>query len=461
MSDTNPRSRSKLRTAIVVIGVIVIAIGSGYLVITRFPNLFDRELSNPALIKELESAELSNTVAQASLGWPQWRGPNRDGRAPAGPFRADWDKNPLKEVWSTPCGGGYSSCSVIDGYLYTLEYDAAQKEERLICINATDGTILWKSPNPADYAEITGGYASGPRSTPTVFDGRVYTVGGTGIFSCIEAKPDEGKPATRYWQHDLAQEFRATIPRWGVACSPVVEGDLVIVQPGGKDGSVAAFDRITGERRWTCSSNPSGYSSPVVATVAGERMVLAMTGKALLGIRVSNGTELFSHAWVTQFDGNIATPIVVDDWVFISSGYGKGCALLHIEKEGESFEAKTVYFRPGKLMRNHHSSCVHLDGYLYGFDNETFRCIDLRKGEEVWDARGIKKGSVILVGRNLVGMTETGTLFLAEATPEEFKLIDKKDNVLRGFQCWSAPVVVNGRLFLRDDSHIVCFDVAN
>ncbi len=446
---------SKLRIALVALGVVGVALAAGYLLMMRFPNAFDRESADAAQIEKLKATKLTDAVAKPESGWPQWRGPNRDGRAPAGPFRADWDKKPLRELWSVPCKGGYAACSVVGGKLYTLDYDAGSKTERLLCLNAIDGKPLWESASPADYAAITGGYSAGPRATPTVHDGRVYWVGATGQFACSDANSNK-----EYWRHDLAKEFQAAVPRWGVACSPLIEGDLVVVQPGGRAGSVAAFDRITGEKVWATGSNPSGYSSPIAATVAGERIVLAMTGNALLGLRAADGKELFQHPWVTQFDGNIATPIAVDDYVFVSSGYGKGCALLHIEKDGAAVRAKVVYFRPGKLMRNHHSTCVHKDGFLYGFDNETLRCIDLRQGTDVWDGRGLGKGSLVLVDKHLVGLTETGTLFLAEANPEEFKLIDKKDGVLRSHDCWAAPVVADGKLYLRDNSRIVCFAVA-
>lgn len=452
-------SSSRLRVVLVVVGMLAVALASGYLFMNRFPNAFDRESVDLAEVERLKSAKLTESTAKAETGWPQWRGPNRDGRAPAGPFRSDWDKHPIRELWSVPCKGGYASCAVTGGRLYTMEYDSDQKSERLICINANDGTPLWELAATVDYRGI--GYGAGPRATPTVHDGRVYFVGATGQFACADADPQPGQPPREYWRHDLIAEFQAAIPKWGVACSPLIENDLVIVQPGGRLGSVVAFDRISGEKRWASGKNVNGYSSPIAATIAGERMIIAMTGNALLGLRAADGRELFSHPWVTQFEGNIATPIVVDDYIFISSGYGKGCALLLVEKRGDEFRAKPVYFRPGKLMKNHHSTCVHRNGYLYGFDDGTLRCINLREGTEVWDARGLNKGSLILFDQFLVGLTESGTLFLAEANPEEFKLLYRKDNALRGPECWALPVLTDGKLYLRDSSRIICWDVAN
>ena len=195
------KSNSKLRIALVAVGVLAVALASGYLLMNRFPNAFDRESADAAQIEKLKSMKLADVVAKPESGWPQWRGPNRDGRAPAGPFRANWDKRPLRELFSVPCKGGYATCTVVGGKLYTLDYDAADKSERLICLDANDGTPLWESSAPAEYGSI--GHPAGPRSTPAVHGGRVYTVGATGQFACTEANPAKGQPAQEHWRIDL------------------------------------------------------------------------------------------------------------------------------------------------------------------------------------------------------------------------------------------------------------------
>jgi outer membrane protein assembly factor BamB len=453
-----PSTESKSRILLVVLGVLAIAGISGMVLMRRFPNAFDRETVDSQQLDKVKTAKFFDTTAKADAGWPQWRGPLRDGRAPAGEFRTNWDRRFPRELWSVPCKGGYSSCTVQNGFLYTSDYDAEAKSERVICLEAQTGNPVWEYSSPADYSVIRGGYTAGPRATPTLHDGRLYVLGATGQFFCIESNPAPGKPTQEFWRHDLLAEFDAVIPTWGLASSPLIEGEFVIVQAGGKKGSVVAFDRKTGEQKWATGREVNGYSSPVAAMVAGERIVLAMTGNSLLGIRSQNGTQLFRYDWVTAYDGNIATPVVVEDWVFISSGYGKGCALLHIEKSGDTFLPKPVYFRPGKLMKNHHSSSVQQDGFLYGFDDNVLKCINMREGQEVWDSRGINKGNLILADKHLIGLTERGSLFLVQATPEAFRLIEQKD-VLKGNDCWSAPVLVNGLLYLRDNTRIVCFDV--
>jgi outer membrane protein assembly factor BamB len=268
------------------------------------------------------------------------------------------------------------------------------------------------------------------------------------------------------WEHDLRAEFDASVPTWGFASSPLTQGGYVIVQPGGRKGAVAAFDEAHGKLIWAAGSDPNGYSSPVHTMCCGVAQTIAVTGESILGIRTLDGEVLWRHPWRTENRGNIATPIVVGDYVFVSSAYGKGCVLLHLTRDGnERVKSEVVYFRKGRVMQNHHSTCVYKDGFLYGYDNDALRCVDLRKGEVVedWNARevsgGRNKGCVILAGDHLIGLTQTGTLYLADADPTEFRLRGKVEGVLSGSDCWALPVLVDGRLYLRDHTKVVCFDI--
>jgi hypothetical protein len=328
----------------------------------------------------------------------------------------------------------------------------------VICLDAETGKLLWEHGYPADYGKM--GYNQGPRATPAVDGNRLYAVGATGKFLCLELPPAGAQPKL-LWEHDLAGEFRARIPQWGVACSPLIEEGLVIVQPGGSEGSVAAFDKTSGELRWKAASNPSGYSSPVATTAGGVRVVYAVTGNSLLCLRAADGTVLDEYKWTTQYDGNIATPVVYDQWVFISSGYNKGCALLRAEADGGRVKLREVYFRNNKVMRNHHATCVFRDWHLYGFDDNRLKCVDFKTGTEKadWDAGDVGKGTLILVGKHLVILTERGDLALAEATPEEFRLVAKLPSGLGRNEIWALPVVVDGRLYLRDGQQVLCYDV--
>jgi outer membrane protein assembly factor BamB len=333
-------------------------------------------------------------------------------------------------------------------------------EERVVCLDAAKGDELWAYRYPADYHRVD--YGSGPRATPTVHDGRVYTVGATGILLCLEAKPADGKPKA-LWQHDLVAEFDAgsQFPRWGIACSPLIEGDLVVAQPGGKDGSIAAFNRQTGELVWKALSDESGYSSPVAGTLAGVRQIICLTGRNLVGLHPGDGSQLWTYRWATQFNGNIATPIVAGNYVFVSSGYDKGCALVEVSGDAGGLRAAHVYVRPRRqLMQNHHSTCVLHQGHLYGYDEGqgAWKCIDLRTAQAQWTSEEVNKGCAIYADGHLIILTQNGLLALVEATPEAFWLKGQAQ-LFHGKDVWALPVVADGRLYVRDHKEVVCLDI--
>jgi outer membrane protein assembly factor BamB len=463
---------SRPRRYTLILGLLAVAgvLAVGWAVFrNRFPNFFDRETVNAEELAKLQAADLSQSAtrdpaAAAAQGWPQFRGPNRDGWGSDADLNTDWTAKPPKTLWETPCGGGYSSLAVTNGRVYTQ--DRQGDDERVFCLDAATGKLLWEHREPADYGGLRMGYAGGPRATPTVAVGRVYTVGATGIALCLEEPAAASDKPRVVWRVDLPERFRAPTPGWGFACSPLLDGDLVILQPGGKDGSVVALDRRTGDTKWAAETDRSGYSSPVIATLGGVRQVVAVTGESVLGSRPATGEVLWRQPWDTQHDGNVAMPVVVGDYVFVSSNYNKGCALFHVSPAGnDAVEARVVYFRPNKVMRNHHSTCVHLNGYLYGFDNNDLRCVDLKTGDVVEDwpppqvSGRLQKGGVIAAGNHLIGLTQRGTLFIGPADPTEFAFTGVMEKVLTGSECWAMPALAGGKLYLRDATKVLCLDV--
>lgn len=448
------------RRVLLLLGVLAVAGTVGYIGYRKGWFAFDSE--NAAEIERLRGKKLEQPPpADSAAGWFQWRGPTRDGRAPAGPFRTDWDKSPPKQLWKAEIGGGYSSCTVVGGRVYTQDKQGG--EERVVCLDAEKGTPLWSHSYPADYSGTDSTYAIGPRASPAVIGDRVYTVGGAGKLLCLEAPTEPGKQPRVVWQHDLLADFEAKIPRWGVACSPLVEGDAVVVIPGGKKGAVAAFDRNSGELRWAVGENPAGYSSAVAATIGDRRVILALIGDSLLAIG-PDGNVLDRYSWRTDNLGNIATPVVVEDVVFISSSYGQGCALLRLEPNHGGVRFVRVYERRGpKAFQNHHSSSVYRDRHLFGFDgmgSARLKCVSLDDGRDKWDAEmEVVKGTLILADKHLVIQTERGDLWLVEATAEEFRPVAKIPRVLTGNNNWATPTLVDGRLYLRDEQKVACCDL--
>ena len=474
-----PRRRS-VPTAYLIAGAVAVVVATGFLVwrTGKLQKWFARDTENPAAMNRLRDDPPDlRPPADPAAGWPQWLGPYRDGRAPAGPLRTNWDAKPLVQVWAYPCGGGYSSFAVVGGKLYSQDRPDGHTE-RVFCLDAATGDKLWEHRYPADYAGVA--YADGPRATPTVEGNRVYTVRADGLFLCLEAPADTGGSPKVLWQHDLPAEFRAKKPSWGYAGSPLIDGDQVIVIPGGRDGGVASFDKLTGVRKWAFGSNPAGYSSPVVAQVPimgpmtgtgaanGARVILALTGDALLCLGTDGALE-GSYGWDTDHHGNIATPLVLGDYVFISSGYGQGCALLRIDPAGAGGVLELVYARRNKPLRAHHSTPVAFGKYLYGFDGDAggarLRCLNYIDGLAVegWDGEGVKNGKIVLAGKYLVILSQTGELSLVEATPDEFRLLAAHATGFVGNDNWSLPVLVDGRLYLRgkepDGYAVVCLDV--
>jgi outer membrane protein assembly factor BamB len=412
----------------------------------------DRSFADPERIKALEQL---TAAPKRPLGdgknWPGWRGPNRDGISPESNLLTTWLPAGPPKLWEQPAGGGYSSLAVADGRVYTLIQDG--QDEAAVCWNAKDGTELWRYRYPALYRNDFG---NGPRSTPMVDGDYIYTVGGTGMLHCLKTKP--ATPAGDVvWQKDLLTDFTAPNLKWGVSFSPLVEGNTVYTMPGGPGGnSLAAFDKRTGNLKWKNLDDAAGYSSPIAATIAGKPHIIFFTALGLVGVSPSDGKLLWRVDWETNYGTNIATPIVIGDYVFISSGYRRGCALVHIESVPDGgLQAVRVY--ENKKMCNHFPSSILINGYLFGFNDSLLTCMELRTGNVRWKQRGFDKGTILGAGNQLIILGEYGKLALAEASPEGYR--EKASCQIVDQKCWSVPVLADGRLYLRDEKMVMCLDV--
>jgi outer membrane protein assembly factor BamB len=405
--------------------------------------------------------------------WPQWRGINREGISPETGLCQTWPVDGPKTVWRKNIGRGFSSLVVVGSRLYTMDEEIARDDirnpkseirdpneesvdsmphEGVVCLDAQTGDELWQFRSPLSYVERFG---SGPRSTPVVDTHRVYAVGPTGFLYCLKADTGE-----LLWQHNLLAEFHGRPMRYGVAFSPIVEGDLVVTTPGGPDGNaVVAFNKHTGSVAWKALDDPMGYSSPIAATIAGVRQLLVFTNTALVSLSPADGRTYWRYPWETPDGFNIATPLAFGDCVFISSGYGKGCALLEITREADdSLQVYRVYEH--NRMRNHFASSVRLGDYLYGFDQTDLVCMEVRTGKIVWREKAFRsfgKGSLLIADGNLIVMGESGKLSLAQATPEGFH--EKASFQASENKCWTVPIVAQGRLYVRTESQIICLDL--
>jgi outer membrane protein assembly factor BamB len=412
--------------------------------------------SDAAEMRLLEKAPLkaSDTRAESSGEWPQWRGPRRDGVSLETGLLTVWPRSGLKEIWRTPRESptpGYSCLAVSGGRLFTLiaEKRNGRQHEAVVCFDAVSGKELWRYSYPCTYDFA---YGSGPRSTPTVEGEYVYTVGATGTFLCLRTRTGE-----KVWEHNLLTEFGADNLAWGMSFSPLIVGELIYTNPGGPDGnSLAAFNKSTGKLVWKALDDKAGYSSPIAVTAAGAPQIIFFTGKALVSVSPEGGKLYWRYPWKTRYDCNVATPIAVGDYLFISSYYDKGCAVLHVVKdESGRPQVKMVY--ESNQMCNHFSSCVYYQEHLYGFSDDLLTCMEFRTGRVRWQQRGFHKGSLTLADGHLIILGDAGRLALAEATPEGYR--EKSSAQVGEGTCWTVPVVAGGRLYVRDEKRIVCLDL--
>jgi outer membrane protein assembly factor BamB len=376
--------------------------------------------------------------------WPHWRGPARNGISAETGWQARWPAGGPKRLWSEDVGFGYSCVSVVGGRAYTMGHQGGK--DSVFCFDAAKGTLEWRH-RYACRGDMDG--HRGPRATPTVHDGRVYTLSLAGHLFCLSA--DEGN---ELWAKNVT-EHGGQVPRWGLACSPVVLGEQLIVDAG----RVLAFDRRTGRLLWRSEKFPAGYATPTPFERGGRTHLAAFNGYGLVILDAANGETRLKMRWKTAFGVNAAAPIVADGKVFISSGYGTGCALIDVTGDA----AQVVW--QNKSMCNHFNACVLYEGHLYGFNGNAGRrgrltCLDFKTGRQVrWSKRGLDTGSLMLADGKLIVMGERGDLAIVEATSEAFNLISRA-KVLSG-TCWTVPVLSHGRIYCRDnDGKLVCVDVS-
>jgi outer membrane protein assembly factor BamB len=376
-------------------------------------------------------------VSARGSDWPQWRGPNRNGVSSE---KVNWPADGPKTVWRAQVGTGFSSISVSKGRVYTM--GNADEKDTIWCLDAANGKAVWQHTyNSALNPQY---YEGGPGSTPTVHEGKVFTISKWGDVFCLDAEK-----GTALWEHHLLKDGFHT-NRWGFAGSPLIWKDLVILNVG---SSGVALDSGTGRIAWMNGTNSAGYASPLLFKSGDKEVVLIFAAKHLVALDPQTGSELWRFPFETGYDTNNTDPIVHDDTVFISS-YSHGCALVRV-KDGKP---EAVY--DNKVLFNNLSPGILIGEYLYVFNGEAkmrtdFRCIHLPTGQLKWQREDPAFGSVICAGSKLIIMSEKGELLLAEPSAAELKILGRTQ-VLGGV-CWTPPTLANGMLYLRNaKGDLVC-----
>jgi outer membrane protein assembly factor BamB len=399
------------------------------------------------------------TSAAPGADWPQWRGPNRDAISEERGLLSAWPTQGPPLAWQVNgLGSGYSSVAIAGGKIFTL--GQRKRGAELIALNLDDGKELWATP-------VGGG---GPNATPTVDGDRVYALGRDGDLLCAESV--SGK---EIWRKNFGRDFGGRMMSgWGYSESPLVDGDRLICTPGANKAVIVALDKRNGETVWASpmpdeaggrGRDGAGYSSVVVSQAGGIRQYVQLTGRGLVSVAAEDGKPLWTYNRVANGTANIPTPLVKDDYVFCSSGYGTGAALLKVVHSGAGLKAEEVYFLSANQMQNHHGGMILLGDYVYcghGHNQGFPLCVELKTGKVAWrSTRGPGSGSAAIVcaDGHLYFRYQNGIMALIEATPKEYRLKGSFKLASVKGQSWPHPVVAGGKLYLRDQDVLMCYDI--
>ncbi|HZR21818.1 MAG TPA: PQQ-binding-like beta-propeller repeat protein [Verrucomicrobiae bacterium] len=399
---------------------------------------------------------ITDIVSAAAGDWPQWRGPNHDGISTETGLLKEWPQGGPKRVWEVKdLGHGFGSVSVFGDRLFTAgdKEGASFVEAR----NIADGKAIW-SAKLGKAGEVGQPAFAGPRATPTTDGELVFGVSQWGDLVCYQA--DSGKEV---WRKDYTKDFGGTAPDWGYAESPLIDGNLVAVTPGGSQGTVVALDKKSGAVAWRSKdlTDLAHYSSLIVAELGGVRQYIVLTPDHVAGIAAADGKVL----WKARRKGNVAvipTPVYSDGFVYVTSGYGVGCNLFKVTSESGKFSAEQVY--ANKVMVNHHGGVIKVGDYVYGYsDGKGWTCQNFKTGEAKWqDKEKLGKGSLVCADGHFYLRQEDrkGTIALIEASPEGYQEHGRFDQPDRSDKnSWPHPVVAGGHLYIRDQDVLLCYDV--
>jgi outer membrane protein assembly factor BamB len=382
--------------------------------------------------------------------WPQWRGPDRTGLSKESGLMKQWPASGPSLVWSAAnLGAGYGSISVSGDRIFVQGMKG--RDSVVSILNRADGKPVWsKILGPAANNE----QGPGPRGTPTVDADRVYVLTENGDLACLGVQD-----GTMLWQRNILRDFGARNISWLISESPLVDGNNVIVTPGGRNAGMVALDKMTGKTIWTSKdlSDEAGHASVIAGDVQGVRTLMTLTAEAGVGVRASDGKLMWRYQPVANNTANVATPIFSDNKVFYTSDYGTGGALLALTAQSGEVKAQPIYAT--REMQNHHGGVVLVNGYLYGFNNTILTSLEFATGKVMWRNRSVGKGSLTYADGNLYILGEDNIVGLAEATPTGYLEKGRFRIADQSWPSWAHPVVSGGRLYIRNQGTLACYDI--
>lgn len=412
-------------------------------------------------------------AAARATDWPDWRGPDRDGRWKESGMVAAFPEPNLPRAWSVPVGPGYSGPTVAAGRVFlTDRIKEPVERERVLCLDARDGKTIWEHAYDCTYRKV--GYPAGPRASVIVEEEQVYALGTMGHLHCLDAASGDVR-----WHRDLLADFDLKVPTWGIAASPLVEGDLIFLHVGGRPGAcVVALDKRTGEERWRALDDSASYAAPIMITQANRRVLVVWTAQRVAGLDPRTGTLYWEQPFELKMGMAIASPVVHRDHLFVS-GFFNGSMLLRLDSEEAATEM--VWQRGGESERKTDAlhACIAtpvlIDDHIYGVCSYgELRCLELATGDRVWEDgtavdhnRWANIHFVQNAGRTWM-FNEHGELIIGRLSPAGFeeisraKLIESTTEQLnRKGQgvTWSHPAFANGHVYARSDKELVCVDL--
>lgn len=393
----------------------------------------------------------SESLAAQTSVWPGFRGPQRDGVLRGVTFATNWDVEPPKELWRRKIGPGWSSFCVVGKQIITQEQRG--DEEMVTCYDADSGEPVWQYGIETRFEEALAG--PGPRATPTFHAGKIYATGGSGFVSCINAAD-----GTEIWKRDLTKDVAAKTPEWGFAGSPLIAGNAAIVFAGDQKETghaIVAYDQETGEIQWTAGRGKHTYSSPHLTNLAGVEQIIMLSDWGAQGLSPADGQVLWENEWNIEPGNRVVQPQVVADSVYVGTGLGMGTRKLDISHNLEQWSATEEW--TSRNLKPYFNDFVLHDGRFYGFDDRIFTCVDAATGDRIWKGGRYGHGQALLVENAgvLIVVGEDGEMALVKATPEEHEEITKF-RVFEG-KTWNHPVVADGKLFLRNGEEMACYEL--
>jgi outer membrane protein assembly factor BamB len=392
----------------------------------------------------------SNRFAIGSAPWPAFRGANRDSHYDQKPILTNWPAQGLKLLWRQPCGGGYSSFAIANGGAFTSEQ--RRDSEVAVAYDLNIGTEIWRCAWSDHFQEYFS--EEGPRSTPSYSDGKIYVLGAMGELRCLDA--DNGKIV---WSRNILVECHASVQTYGIASSPLILGDKLIVQSGAGNGkSVLCYDKRDGKLLWSALDDPMGYASPALVNLAGQDQIIVCAESRTAGLNIEDGKILWEIPWrVLHNQMPIAQPVLLGTNRFLlSAGYFTGCAAVEVTKTSTGFSARIAW--QNKNLKNKFTSSVFWNGYVYGLDEDILTCLDAATGERKWKDGRYGYGQLLLASGHLIILSGDGELALVKAIPDRYDEV-ARFQAIKG-KTWNHPAIADGKILVRNAAEMACFQVS-